>query len=339
MAHRRGASWRDEAAAGLMAKTLSGVEMEGPVLVMLEGRDEVVEAVASAGGTPQLWHRMAIGGRPASVWPEGRPFAAATLRLPKAKDELEMNVHAAAACLVPGGRLWVYGANDEGAGSAEGRIRQVMDSTTTIASGGRCRVVQAVRPDQMSGSPATFSAWRGTHALDVAHLPDTWTSYPGVFAHGRVDAGTRALMEAIPLPSPATRVLDFACGSGLLGAYVAAREPSVSVDFLDVDTVALAAVALNIPGARTVLSDGFEGLYQERYDLIVSNPPYHEGKDETGWVLEELASGAPAHLTEKGTLLFVTQRRLPVRTHLEAAFDTVGVVLDEGPHRIWRANP
>ena len=37
-----------------------------------------------------------------------------------------MCVHAAAASLHVGARLWVYGANDEGAGSAEGRVRQVL---------------------------------------------------------------------------------------------------------------------------------------------------------------------------------------------------------------------
>ena len=49
---------------------------------------------------------------------------------------------------------------------------------------------------------------------------------------------------------PRERVLDFACGSGLLGAWVTAREPTVSVDFLDVDAVALEAVEANVPGAN-----------------------------------------------------------------------------------------
>ncbi len=337
MAHPRGAGWRDEAAAGLMAKTLSAVGVEGDVLVMLEGCDEVADAVRASGGTPHSWHRTALGGRAATPWPDAGPFEAATLRLPKAKDELEMAVHAAAASLRAGGLLWVYGANDEGAGSAEGRIELVMGSSTTIATGGRCRVVESVCPDRVSRSMNTLEAWQRSSPLNIAHLPDSWISYPGVFAHGRVDAGTRALMETIPLLTAETRVLDFACGSGLLGAFVSAREPGVSVDFLDADTVALEAVELNLPGARTILSDGLSEVGDRRYDLIVSNPPYHEGKGETGRVLEELASGAPAHLTEKGTLLLVTQRRLPIRSHLEAAFDIVEAVLDDGPHRIWRA--
>ena len=110
------------------------------------------------------------------------------------------------------------------------------------------------------------------------------------------------------------------------------------MDAVSFKTIALRAVEVNLPGACTILSDGLRGLGDQRYDLIVSNPPYHEGKEETSQVLEELAGGAPAHLSEKGTLMFVTQRRLRVQPHLEAAFDTVQAVLDEGPHRIWRAN-
>ena len=338
MAHKRGAGWRDEAAAGLMAKTLSGLDVEGDLLVMLEGREEVAGAVLASGGRPHGWHRMALGGRVASPWPGGGPYAAATLRLPKAKEELEMAVHAAAASLHVGARLWVYGANDEGAGSAEGRVRRVMGSATTIATGGRCRVLETTRPEEVPGLLGTLDAWQRSTPLDVAHLPATWISYPGVFAHGRVDEGTRALMDTIPSLPAGARVLDFACGSGLLGAYVAAREPAVSVDFLDADAVALEAVEANMPGVRRILSDGLRELGGQRYDLIVSNPPYHEGKGETGRVLEELVRGAPARLTERGTLLLVTQRRLPVRARLEAAFDTVQAILDEGPHRVWRAD-
>jgi len=337
MAHKRGVGWRDEAAAGLMARTLSRVGVRGSLLVMLEVREEVAAAVRAAGGEPHVWHRVAAGGRTASSWPAGGPYDSATLRLPKAREELEMSLHAAAMSLRGGGRLWVYGANDEGARSAVEQIRQVMGSAATVATGGRCRVVETERPARMPKLRGTLERWRSEEDLDLPPLPARWVSYPGVFAHGRVDAGTLALVRSIPSLHPGARVLDFACGSGLLGAYVVARNPDVAVDFLDADAVALAAVEANVPGARRILSDGFSEAGNARYDLIVSNPPYHEGKEQTERILTDLVRAAPAHLTPEGTLLLVTQRRLPVRPHLETAFRAVRVILDEGPYRIWRA--
>ena len=52
-----------------------------------------------------IWHRFAREGRRASAWIPAGPFAAATLRLPKAKDELDMAVHAAASVLEVGAPL------------------------------------------------------------------------------------------------------------------------------------------------------------------------------------------------------------------------------------------
>ena len=332
-----GADWRDQAAERLMAKVLAGVGLDGHTLVMLESGDGLVGAVRASGGEPRRWDRMARSGSTASPWPDCGPFTTATLRLPKSKDELNMAVHAAAVGLKAGGRLWVYGANDEGAGSAAGRIREIMAPATTVASGGRCRVLETTRPEVIPGLLGTLEQWGRPFPLEVPHLPATWISFPGVFAHGRMDAGTRALIDVIPMLATGSNVLDFGCGSGLLGGYVGARQPDVAVDFLDADAVAIEAVAANVPGARTILSDGLPESADRRYDLIVSNPPYHEGKGETGRVIEDLVRRAPLHLTEKGTLLLVTQRRLPVDILLGAAFKTVDIVLDDGPHRVWRA--
>lgn len=337
MAHRRDAGWRDRATGELMAEALDRVDLSGDVITMLDGPSTVMDAVRERGARPHPWHRRAVEGRPASAWPPEGPFDGATLRLPRSKDELEMAVHAAAASLRPGRRLWVYGAKDEGIGSASARIGSVMGSVRTVATGGRGRVLEAVRPEEVSGLRVGLEAWRGTVPLGIPGMAETWVSYPGVFAHGRLDEGTRALIEAMPNLRAGSRVLDFACGSGVLGGLVLSRDPSSSVDFLDVDAVALEAVRANVPGARVILSDGFGTLTSERYDLIVSNPPYHQGKEQTGRVLEHLAARAPAQLLPGGALLLVAQRRLPVRRLLDEAFARVEVLRDEGPYRVWRS--
>ncbi len=140
-------------------------------------------------------------------------------------------------------------------------------------------------------------------------------------------------MQTFPLAR--RRVLDFACGSGVIGAFLSALEPTARVDLLDVDAVALAAAGENVSGARLIASDGFDALVRERYDLIVSNPPYHEGKAETCSVVEHLVRGAPDYLVAGGSLVLVTQRRFPVAALMKSTFKTAGVSLDAGPHRVW----
>jgi 16S rRNA (guanine1207-N2)-methyltransferase len=336
MSPKRSADWRDQAAAELMSGVLRRAEIRGSVLVMLENLPVVAATVEEVGGRARLWHRFAKEGRTASAWIPAGPFDAATLRLPKAKDELDMAVHAAASVLDTGAPLWVYGANDEGAGSAGRIIEPLMGPAKTVDSGGRCRVLEAARPADVPRLLGTLEEWRRSTSLEFPDGPREWISYPGTFSHGRLDEGTRALLEALPrVPMSERRVLDFACGSGVIGAFVTALEPTARVDFLDADAVALAAARENVPGARMILSDGFHVLEQDRYDLIISNPPYHEGKAETGRVVVDLVRGAPDHLEAEGSLVLVTQRRLPLATLMESTFNTVEVLLDAGPHRVW----
>ncbi len=76
------------------------------------------------------------------------------------------------------------------------------------------------------------------------------------------------------------RALDLCTGSGCIGIAMAAHNPSWRVDMADIseDALSLARenIALHRLGAqvRAVQSDLFAGLRGERYDLIVSNPPY-----------------------------------------------------------------
>ena len=76
------------------------------------------------------------------------------------------------------------------------------------------------------------------------------------------------------------RVLDLCCGSGCIGIACAHAFPDARVDLADISPEALAVAQRNIARyaledrVRAVRSDVFGGLDGERYDLIVSNPPY-----------------------------------------------------------------
>ncbi|MGN6190644.1 MAG: 50S ribosomal protein L3 N(5)-glutamine methyltransferase [Rhodanobacteraceae bacterium] len=76
------------------------------------------------------------------------------------------------------------------------------------------------------------------------------------------------------------RALDLCTGSGCIGIAMAAHNPHWRVDVADISDDALALARENIAlhqldmHVRAVRSDLFSGLAGERYDLIVSNPPY-----------------------------------------------------------------
>jgi ribosomal protein L3 glutamine methyltransferase len=81
-------------------------------------------------------------------------------------------------------------------------------------------------------------------------------------------------------PARISRVLDLCTGSACIAIATAAHLPGAEVDATDVSREALEVAANNVrrhgleDRVRLIRSDVFDGLEGERYDLIVSNPPY-----------------------------------------------------------------
>jgi ribosomal protein L3 glutamine methyltransferase len=129
---------------------------------------------------------------------------------------------------------------------------------------------------------------RVSERLPVAYLVgETW------FAGLKFKSDRRALVPRSPIAEliesgfapwlderHIERALDMCTGSGCIGIAMAEYNPSWQVDIADISADALSLARENIVfqhlegRVRAVQSDLFAGLENQRYDLIVSNPPY-----------------------------------------------------------------
>ncbi|MBM0107011.1 50S ribosomal protein L3 N(5)-glutamine methyltransferase [Steroidobacter sp. S1-65] len=93
-------------------------------------------------------------------------------------------------------------------------------------------------------------------------------------------------------PAKVRRILDIGTGSGCIAIASALAFPKAKVDAADLSPDALAVTRMNIERhsvqarVRAVQSDVFNALEGERYDVIVSNPPY-VGDEELAGLPEE----------------------------------------------------
>lgn len=126
---------------------------------------------------------------------------------------------------------------------------------------------------------------------------------------------------------PGSRMLDMGTGSGAIAIAIAQQRADVDVTALDASATALAIAQKNAARhgvtARLVQSDWYQAVGAERFDLIVSNPPYiHQGDlhleqgdlrfepvdaltDHADGLsaLRTIIQGAAAHLSAGGWLL------------------------------------
>jgi len=144
---------------------------------------------------------------------------------------------------------------------------------------------------------------------------------PGVF-HPHSDSLMLAdhLREAV---EPGASVADICTGSGVLAVTAACAGAAVTATDISRRAVLTAWInaRLNRVSIRALRGDLFAPLYGERFDLIVSNPPYVPAADDTlpthgparAWdagrdgraLLDRICAQAPARLRPGGAVLVV----------------------------------
>ena len=153
----------------------------------------------------------------------------------------------------------------------------------------------------------------------------------GVFSKGALDFGTRTLLENLDIETIKGQVLDFGCGYGPIGIYVA-KNTKAMVDMLDINQRSLKLAKKNIE-LNKVKAEVFESNIYENvtktYDYIITNPPIRVGKK----ILYQILFEAKEHLKPNGELWLVVNKDQGAKTlvrDLSLAYKTTVVAKNKG---------
>jgi 16S rRNA (guanine1207-N2)-methyltransferase len=166
----------------------------------------------------------------------------------------------------------------------------------------------------------------------------------GMFSADGIDPGSRLLADKLPADLKGA-IADFGAGWGYLSARVAEQEAVRSIDLYEASCAALEAAKINmrrVPRENLTCRFFWHDLLSEpvgeRYDAIVMNPPFHQGRAAEPDIGAAMVRTALQSLKRGGRLFLVANRGLPYEWDLRAGSSAHGeLVRDERYRVLWVA--
>lgn len=240
--------------------------------------------------------------------------------MPKAKQQLKMLLANAVTKLHKNGLLLLVGENNSGVKSAAKLMSSYGNQVNKLDSARHCALFAV----EYNGQAKAFDLdnWLLQTQVQINACSFPVLSLPGVFSHGELDAGTSLLLHNSPVPKQG-KVLDFACGAGVIGCYLAQQNPAIELVMSDVSALAVYSAEqtakLNGVTAQVVAANGLSGLAND-FAYIYTNPPFHTGIKTDYSVTENFINSSVTHMTAKAQLLLVANRFLPYPDLLQQRF-------------------
>jgi release factor glutamine methyltransferase len=137
---------------------------------------------------------------------------------------------------------------------------------------------RAMLERRLSGEPIAYIlGYREFYGLNLKVTPDT------LIPRADTETLVEATLAKINLHEK-LHILDLGTGTGAIAFAIAKHRPQAHVTALDASQAALDiaienAQNLKLPNVKLMLSDWFSAIQKEKFDVIVSNPPYIEVAD------------------------------------------------------------
>lgn len=264
--------------------------------------------------------------------PEGEGYDLALIHAGKHRGLNELLLAEALRRGGPASIIVTAGTKDDGIASLRKRIEVL-----TPLSGSLSKFHgQAFWFDRPADARALATMLEAPHR--DALIGGRYRATPGMFSHDRVDAGSKLLAQHIPADLSGA-VADFCAGWGYLACEVLDRCAGIaSLDLHEADHASLEAAKLNLAEARVPVAFHWADLASEpvprKFDAIVMNPPFHQGRAADPGIGHAMIRAASAALKPNGRLYMVANRGLPYEAALAAGFRQSGELVRDQTYKV-----
>lgn len=256
---------------------------------------------------------------------------------PPQRDETKALFAQALKSVSDDGLVVVSMQNDAGAKSGEQDLRLLASNVQSLSKN-KCRVFWA---NKKSINETLLQSWLQMDAPRLIEKTD-FISRPGIFAWDRIDPASRLLVECLP-DDLSGKGADLGAGFGYLTRCVLTACKNIkAMDVYEAEARALECAKLNLlPFAAGRQLEYFwhdvaKGI-QGPYDFVISNPPFHQGREEVQALGQAFIEAAAKSLKPGGRYYMVANRHLPYEASLKNHFSHVNVLATQDGFKVFAA--
>jgi len=229
------------------------------------------------------------------------------LLFPKSKAELAFTLATIAPYLAENSKVLLVGEKKGGIQSTPKLTQHFLNNCQKIDTARHCWLFAGIVQNEQLTKKFTLDEWFKKYEITIDNIRLTIASLPGVFSQQKLDVGTSLLLNNLP-KNITGEVLDFGCGAGVISCFIGKKHLKSILSLLDVSALALTSAerTLSLNGLQgTVFPSNSLSNVKERYQYIVSNPPFHQGVNTHYQATEDFLSGIKEHLKTKGIVTIV----------------------------------
>ncbi len=254
--------------------------------------------------------------------------------LPRGRAVIQALIQQAAAALKPGGRLYLVAPKRAGIKGAVAYAARLLGRAGVVRYKGGYHVALGLKERPVPPPVQESSSLE----IQLDGVPTLLVSRPGAFAWGRVDDGTAALVRAMEI-QPDETLLDLGCGTGLLALAAARRGAHVTAVDADLRAIESARLTLqaNAIAGEVHLSDCAQAVLDRRFDVVLCNPPFHQGVGVEYDVAHQMVRDAATVLRPGGRLYLVSNAFIRYEHEMANRFAAVQEVLNDRRYRVLKA--